>query len=122
MFSKCPQLWLGIAAFCTGCVDSTVESDRAYAEQLMARELQPGMTFSDVRSVLARHDANAVLQDGCGLRTHGHTDCAYSTVAAVPLPGHNWWLGRGDLQIFMVFDAQKQLLFTDYDLAYPRDP
>ena len=117
-----PGLWLGIAWSCTGCVDSTVEGDRAYAEQLMARELQPHMTFQEVRGFLARHDANAVLQDGCGLRAHGHTDCAYSTVAVVPLPGHNWWLGQGDLQIFMIFDAQKQLLFSDYDLTYPRDP
>ena len=117
-----PWLWLGIALFCTGCVDSTVKSDRAYAEHLIGRELRLPMTFRDVRGFLARHDSDAVLQDGCGLRTHERTDCAYSTVAVVPLPGHNWWLGQGDLQIFMIFDAQKQLVFMDYDLAYPRDP
>ena len=124
MLHSCRQLWLwlGIAAVCTGCVDSTVKSDRAYAEQLIARELQPPMTFRDVRGFLARHDSDAVLQDGCGLRAQGHADCAYSTVAVLPLPGHNWWLGQGDLQIFMIFDAQRQLVFMDYELAYPRDP
>lgn len=118
-----PQLWLwlSIAAFCSGCGGSTVASDQAYADRLIAQELKPQMTFQEVRGFLARHDSDAVLQDGCGLGAHVQPDCAYSTVALIALPGHNWWLGQGDLQISMIFDPQKRLLSVHYDLTYPGD-
>ena len=112
---------LAIAALCSGCGNNTVASDQAYADQLVARELHPPMTFEEVRAVLARHDSDAVLQDGCGLGAHHQTTCAYSTVALIALPQNHWWRGQGDLQISMIFDAQQQLLSVDYSLSYPGD-
>lgn len=114
-------LWLGIAALCSGCGGNTVASDQAYADHLITSELQPPMTFQDVRAVLARHDSNAVLQDGCGLGTHSQATCAYSTVALIALPSNHWWRGQGDVQISMIFDAQEQLLSVKYELSYPGD-
>jgi hypothetical protein len=99
-----------------------VASDQAYADRLIAGELQPRMTFQEVRGFLARHDSDAVLQDGCGLNVQPQPNCAYSTVALIALPGRSWWLGKGDVQISMIFDAQKRLLSVDYDLSYPGDP
>lgn len=124
MLARPPQslLLLTIAAFGGACGGSTVTSDQAYADQLIARELQPRMTVGEVRTFLARHASNAVLHDGCGLRAHLQPNCAYSIVAVLPLPGHNWWLGQGDLQIFMVFDTQQRLLSLDYELTYPEGP
>lgn len=125
--SRRPRLWpglwrallLGIATLCTSCGGNTVASDQAYADQLIASELQPPMTFQEVRAVLARHDSNAVLQDGCGLVRSPQASCAYSTVALIPLPRNNWWRGQGDLQISLIFDGQEQLVAVDYELTYP---
>ena len=111
--------WLAIAALCAGCEGNSVATDQAYADQLVASELQPPMTFQQVRTVLARHDSNPVLQDGCGLVDHPPDSCAYSSVTLIPLPRNNWWRGQGDLQISMIFDAQEQLISVDYELAYP---
>ena len=70
-------------------------------------------------SVLSRHESDAVLQKGCGLVPGRQKDCAYSSVALIALPRNNWWRGQGDLQVYMVFDADENLLTVDYDLAYP---
>ncbi len=111
--------WLAIAALCTSCGGNTVASDQAYADQLIASELQPPLTFDEVRAILARHDSNAVLQDGCGLVGRPQESCAYSTVALIALPRNNWWRGQGDLQISMIFDEQERLVAVDYELTYP---
>lgn len=111
--------WLLIAALSSSCGGNTVASDQAYADQLIASELQPPMTFDEVRTVLARHDSNAVLQDGCGLGGRPQESCVYSTVALISLPRNNWWRGQGDLQISMIFDGQERLVSVDYELTYP---
>ena len=116
-----PGLLLGFLACCTGCNGNTVASDQAYADRLIASELQPPLTFEEVRAVLARHDSNAVLQDGCGLGGDEQASCAYSTVALIALPNNHWWRGQGDVQISMIFDAQEQLLSVKYELSYPGD-
>lgn len=113
--------WLAIAAFCSGCDGNTVASDQAYADRLIAQELQPPMTFQEVRTVLARHDSDAVLQDGCGLGGSEQASCAYSTVALIALPKNHWWRGQGDVQVSMIFDTQQQLLSVKHELTYPGD-
>jgi hypothetical protein len=113
--------WLVIATLAGGCGGNTVASDQAYADQLIASELRPPMTFQEVRAVLARHDSDAVLQDGCGLGGSEQASCAYSTVALIALPNNHWWRGQGDVQISMIFDAQERLLSVKYELSYPGD-
>ncbi len=115
-----PALSLVVLALCTGCGNS-VATDQAFADNLVRRELQPPLTFEEVRTVLARHDANPVLQKGCSLVKDTQADCAYSSVTLIPLPRNHWWRGQGDLQISMIFDAQEQLLSVDYELTYPGD-
>lgn len=110
---------LCLAILCSSCDGNTVASDQAYADQLVTTELQPPLTFREVRKILARHDSDAVLQKGCGLIRRQPENCAYSSVALITLPRNNWWRGQGDLQVFMVFDEDEQLLSLDYDLAYP---
>ncbi len=110
---------LATGALCASCGGNSVATDQAFADALIARELQPPLTFEEVRTVLARHDANAVLQTGCSLVKGTQTDCAYSTITLIPLPRNHWWRGQGDLQVSMIFDAQEQLVSVAYELTYP---
>ncbi len=113
---------LAMGALCTSCGGNSVATDQAYADDLIARELQPPMTFEEVRGVLLRHDSNAILQAGCSLVKDRPEGCVYSSVALIPLPRNNWWRGQGDLQIAMIFDAQEQLQSVAYELTYPGAP
>lgn len=115
-------LSLAIGALCTSCGGNSVATDQAYADDLIARELQPPLTFDEVRAVLIRYDSNAILQAGCSLVKDSPEDCVSSSVALIALPRNNWWRGQGDLQISMIFDAQEQLLSVDYELTYPGAP
>ncbi len=114
-------VFLVILALSTSCGGNSVATDQAFADDLVRRELQPPLTFEEVRTVLARHDANPVLQKGCSLVKSTHADCVYSSITLIPLPRNHWWRGQGDLQIAMDFDVQEQLLSVEYELTYPGD-
>jgi hypothetical protein len=104
---------------CGACSDATHSADRAFADDLLDRELHAGMPLPEVRAFLARQGSELVLHDGCGLNAAPGDTCAYNTVVTVPLPGNNWWLGHGDLEIAMLFDEQQRLRSFDYQLIYP---
>jgi hypothetical protein len=85
-----PALSLVILVLCTSCGGNSVATDQAFADSLITRELQPPLTFEEVRTVLARHGANPVLQKGCSLVKSTHADCVYSSITLILLPRNHW--------------------------------
>lgn len=112
-----------ISAFLVfGCTQSTIGKDDDHARKINNR-FHNQMSLEEARKILLDYGSDIDFYNEC-LKQFEYpvTDCekGYNRILTIPLPGHHWWLGKGEAQFYLYFDSDQRLIEHMYELYYPR--
>lgn len=104
-----------------GCTESTSTADHAFAERVLNSELRQGMHFSEVKSVFLKHGRDITLFMECEKKNQIEGVCSKQSIGTIPLPSDNWWLGKGDAQVYMSFTPEENLESYVFEIYYENE-
>ena len=99
-----------------------MRKDNKYAKEIMA-QFHTKMSLDEVRDNLSLFKTNIQFYNECLEKfEYPVSPCSkgYNRIFSIPLPNHNWWLGKGNAQFYFYFDSDQRLVENMYELYYPR--
>lgn len=108
--------------FLYGYTDNIIEKDAEYAENIFSK-FHRNMSIEEVRQSLLDFEPDIEFYNECIEKfEYPMAPCekGYNRIIAIPLPGHHWWLGRGDAQFYFYFNSKQKLIENMYELYYPK--
>ena len=93
-----------------------MREDNVFAQRLMEEHFTPGATFASVRFIFNEYGRDIELSRECEF---DFEQCPYMAIGVIPAPGDHWWLERGDIQIYLTFNENKELTGQFYEVYYP---
>jgi len=105
-----------------GCTESTISSDKEYYDPIVKRIIT-GMKHNEVISIIKKYDKNIEFYNLCIKKFEKiPTECkeGYTAIGNIQLPSNNFRLGKGQAQIYLTFNAQKELIETHNEVYYEK--
>jgi hypothetical protein len=99
-----------------GCGEEVMREDDIFARRLIDEHFSQGASFENVRAVFNEYGRSIDLFRECD---SDFERCPYMAIGVVPAPGAHWWLEKGDIQIYLTFNRNKELTGQFYEIYYP---
>lgn len=120
-----PIIGILAAILLLGCSDKQVtEEDNSKIKSIMDSNLRPGMQTAEVADVFAKYGTPLEIYNPCTEEYESPlTACekGYSAVGIIKLGNRSFWLGEGQAQVYLTFNADKDLVNDFfYELYYEK--
>lgn len=105
-----------------GCTSSSKDEDQEYSSRILSK-FENGMSFQKANDIFKAKGANIELFNLCNEKNEDKvTACekGYSSIVVLPLPSDNYWLGQGDLQIYLTFNKHLTLVNLNSEIYYAK--
>ena len=115
---------IGLCFFLASCTDSDVAIDSNYASQVIGTGITTGMTANEIKAFLSKYDDKFQLYNLCIKEPEAKsTPCpaGYSAIGSIQLPSDNYWIGKGQAQIYLTFNENLELTANFYEIYYENE-